>query len=69
MLKGLRSFMSWTHPQVTVSEVESPSDSPSYEVCGYAGFSHLRHGCCMFFAFMGHKVISQARQHISASDL
>ncbi len=43
MLKGLRSFMSWTHPQVTVSEVESPSDSPSYEVCGYAGFSHLPH--------------------------
>ncbi|CAL5221692.1 g3928 [Coccomyxa viridis] len=31
MLKGLRAFMSWTHPQVTVSEAESASDLPAYE--------------------------------------
>ncbi len=34
MLKGLRAFMSWTHPQVTVSEAESASDLPAYEVRG-----------------------------------
>ena len=32
MVNGLRGFISWRHPQVTVAEVESPSDLPAYEV-------------------------------------
>ena len=32
MVKGLRGFVSWRHPQVAVSEVEPSDDLPAYQV-------------------------------------
>ena len=65
MLKGLRSFMSWTHPQVTVSEAESASDLPAYEVRGRAGFDHLHYSCLMFCAILSAHASQSQNQRIN----